>query len=64
MVLKQFYQIYRNKHREAAKMKGQRNMAQIKEQIKTPEKRTKQNGDKQSIRCKVQNTGYKDAQGA
>ena len=44
-------------------MKGQRNMAQIKEQIKTPEKRTKQNGDKQSIRCKVQNTGYKGAQG-
>ena len=26
-------------------------------------KRTKQNGDKQSIRCRVQNTGYKDAQG-
>ena len=27
-------------------------------------KRTKQNGDKQSIRYRVQNTGYKDAQGA
>ena len=26
-------------------------------------KRTKQNGDKQSIRCRGQNTGYKDAQG-
>ena len=26
-------------------------------------KKTKQNGDKQSIRCKVQNTGYQDAQG-
>ena len=26
-------------------------------------KRTKQNGDKQSIRCRVQNTGYKDSQG-
>ena len=36
-------------------------MAQMKEQIKTPEK-AKQNGDKQSIRCRVQNTGYKDAQ--
>ena len=24
---------------------------------------TKQNGDKQSIRCRVQNTGYQDAQG-
>ena len=38
-------------------------MAQIKEQMKTPEKRTKQNGDKQSIRCRVQNTDYKNAQG-
>ena len=36
-------------------------MAQMKEQIKTPEK--EQNGDKQSIRCRVQNTVYKDAQG-
>ena len=26
-------------------------------------KRTKQGGDKQSIRCRVQNTGYEDAQG-
>ena len=26
-------------------------------------KRAKQNGDKQSIRCGVQNSGYKDAQG-
>ena len=24
---------------------------------------TKQNGDKQSIRCRVQNTGYKDIPG-
>ena len=37
-------------------------MAQMKEQIKT-RKRTKQNRDKQSLRCKVQNTGYKGAQG-
>ena len=35
----------------------------MKEQIKTPEIRTKQNGDKQSIRCTVQNSGYKGAQG-
>ena len=35
----------------------------MKGQIKTPEKKTKQNGDKQSIRCRVQNTGYKKAQG-
>ena len=30
--------IHRNKHREAAKMRRQRNMAQMKEQIKTPKK--------------------------
>ena len=26
-------------------------------------KRTRQNGDKQFIRCRVQNTGYEDDQG-
>ena len=36
MESKQFYLI--NKHREAAKMRRQRNMAQMKEQMKTPEK--------------------------
>ena len=35
---KQLYLIHRNKYREAAKMRRQRNMAQMKEQIKTPEK--------------------------
>ena len=35
---KQLYLIRRNKHREAAKMRTQPNMAQRKEQIKTPEK--------------------------
>ena len=59
---KQLYLIHGNKHREGAKTGRQRNMAQMKEQIKTLEK-TKQNGDKQSIGCRVQNTGYKDAQG-
>ena len=34
----------------------------MKEQNKTPDKRPKQNGDKQSVRCRVQNTGYQDAQ--
>ena len=39
-------------------------MDQMKEQIINPgEKNTKQNGDKQYIRCRVQNTGYKDPQG-
>ena len=32
MESKQLYLIHRNKHREAAKMRRQRNMAQIKEQ--------------------------------
>ena len=35
---KQLYLIHRNKHREAAKMRRERNMAQMKEQIKAPEK--------------------------
>ena len=38
MESKQLYLIYRNKHREAAKTRQQRNMAQMKEQIKTLEK--------------------------
>ena len=37
MESKQLYLIHRNTHREAAKMRRQRNMAQMKEQIKTPE---------------------------
>ena len=35
---KQLYLVHRNKHREAAKLRSQRNLAQMKEQIKTPEK--------------------------
>ena len=38
METKKLYQIHRNKHREAAKMMRQRNMAQMKEQIKIPQK--------------------------
>ena len=34
----QLYLIHRNKHREAVKMRRQRNMVQLKEQNKTPEK--------------------------
>ena len=36
--VKQLYLIHRNKHREAAKIRRQRNVAQMKEQNKTPEK--------------------------
>ena len=35
---KELYIIHRHKHREAAKMRRQRNMTQMKEQTKTPEK--------------------------
>ena len=38
MLSKQLYLIHRNKHKEAAKTRRQRNVAQMKEQIKTPEK--------------------------
>ena len=38
MESKQLYLIHRNKHREAAKTRRQRNTAQVKEQIKAPEK--------------------------
>ena len=54
---KQLYQIHGNKHGEAAKTVRQRYMAQMKEQIKTPEKELNET-DKQSIRCRVQNTVY------
>ena len=35
----------------------------MKEQIKITEKTAKENGDKQSIRCRIQNTVYKEVQG-
>ena len=38
MESKLLYLIHRNKHREASKTRRQRNMAQMKEQLKTPEK--------------------------
>ena len=38
MEAKQLYLIYRKKYREVATMRRQRNMAQMKEQIKTPDK--------------------------
>ena len=38
MESKQLHLMHKNKHREAAKMRKQRNMTQMKEQIKTPEK--------------------------
>ena len=38
MESKQLYLVHRNKHREAAKMRRQRNMAQMKELLKILEK--------------------------
>ena len=38
MESKQLYLIHRDKHREAAKTRRQRNMAQMKGQVKPPEK--------------------------
>ena len=61
---KPLYLIYKNKDREADKMKRQRNMAHMKEQIKTPEKELNKNGDQPSIRYRIQNTAYKEAQGS
>ena len=42
MESEQLYLIHRNKHGEAVKTRRQRNMAQIKEQIKTPGKELKE----------------------
>ena len=39
-------------------------MAQMKKTDQNFRKRNKQNRDKESIRCRVQNPGYKDARGA
>lgn len=43
-------------------MKRHKNMFEMKEQEKTPRKRMRQTGDKQSTRKRIYNNGYKDAQ--
>ena len=63
MESKQLYLIHRNKHREAAKIRRQRNMAQMKEQIKTPEKELNKVQIIKLSDAEFKNTGYKDAQG-
>ena len=55
------YLTHRNKHREAAKMR-QRNMVQMKEQIKTPEKELNEK-EISNLSDAEFKTGYKDAQG-
>ena len=44
-------------------MMRQRNLSEIKKTRTKLWEKTKRNEDKQSIRCRVQNIGYKDAQG-
>ena len=58
---KQLYLIHRNKHREAAKIRRQRQrkMAQMKAQIKTPEKELNKMDISNLLRCTVQHTGYR-----
>ena len=55
--------MHRNKHREAAKMRRQRNMAQMKEWIKTPEKELNEMEISNLPDAELKNTSYKDAQG-
>ena len=45
-------------------MERQRNISEMKEQNQIPDKEVKRNRDKQPTRCRVQNAGYKDAQGS
>ena len=62
MESKQLYLIHRNKHREAAKRRRQRNMAQVKEQIKTLEKELNKM-EVSNLSDAEFKTLYKDAQG-
>ena len=60
MESKQLYLIHRKKHREAAKMKKHGPNERTDQNSR---RRAKWNGEMQSIRCRVQDTSYKDAQG-
>ena len=60
---KQLYLIHRNKHREAATMRRQRNMAQMKGQIKTPEKDLNEIEISNLSDAEFKTLGYKNAQG-
>ena len=59
---KQLYLICRNEHREVAKMRRQRNMAQMKGQIKTPEKELNEVEISNLLYAEFK-TGYKNAKG-
>ena len=59
----QLYLIHRNKHREAAKMRRQRNMAQMNEQTKTPEKELNEMEISNPSDSEFKTPSYKDAKG-
>ena len=60
--MQQIYLTQRNKHRLVTKMKRQKKCPKWKNRKNLQKKRTKQNGGTQSIRYRIQNTCYKDAQ--
>ena len=63
MESKQLYLMQRNKHREAGKTRRQRNVAQMRKQIKTPEKGLNEM-EISNLSDAEFKTGYKEAQGA
>ena len=63
MESEQLYLIHRNKHREAAKMRRQRNLAQMKVQIKTAEKDLNKMEISNLSEAEFKTLFYKDAQG-
>ena len=60
---KKLYLIHRNKHREAARMRRQKKYGPNERTDQNSIKRTTQNGDKQSVRCRIQATGHTDTEG-
>ena len=61
MESKQLYLIHRNKHREATKTRRQRNLAQMKEQIKTPEIELTKRHISNISDAELKKNAYKDA---
>ena len=65
MESKQLCLIHKNKHRETAKTRRERNLAPMKEHIKTPEKELNEKKISNLSDAEFKTlAGYKDAQGA
>ena len=60
---KHLYLIHKNKHKQAVKMRRQRNKAQMKEQIKTPEKGLNEMEISNLSDAEFKTLVYNDAQG-